>query len=50
MCQLALPIKKTNYHHVQELDIRRFVAGTPPKMMHLLCFGRWRRRWPPGAP
>jgi len=29
MCQLALPIKKTNYHHVQELDIRRFVAETP---------------------
>jgi len=29
MCQLALPIKKTNYHHVQELVTWQFVAVTP---------------------
>lgn len=29
MCQLALPIKKTNYHHVQAVAFEPFVA-TPP--------------------
>lgn len=53
MCQLALPIKKTiiimcnifqGFTHICCWLFR--IVG----WVHLLCFGQWHRRWPPGDP